>query len=114
MRNAPGFIRRMLPAAATALCCTLCSLSSALADSLQPVDVPAAIAVPAGNRLFLIVHAVGTQNYTCTGTGAWSAAVPKADLFSDNTHQVGTHYIGPTWQLQDGSSVVGQKINAVT
>src|SRR5262245_65295793 len=39
------------------------------ADPLQPPSDPeaAAIPVPEANRVFLIVHAVGTQTYTCTG-----------------------------------------------
>jgi hypothetical protein len=35
--------------------------------------VPANIAVPAGNKLFLIGHAVGTQNYICLPMGASSS-----------------------------------------
>jgi len=92
-----------------ALC--LNGTSLAMADQLQPpTAIPADMAVPDGNRLFLIVHAVGTQNYTCTGSGTWGAAVPQADLFDDDGRLIGTHFAGPTWQLKDGSSVVGSKI----
>jgi hypothetical protein len=100
---------------AGAVVLSLALWSVARADSLQPPsDAPPAIAVEAGNKVFLIVHAVGTQNYTCTAAGTWSAAVPQADLFADNVHQIGTHYAGPTWELKDGSKVVGMRITGVT
>jgi hypothetical protein len=76
----------------------------------DPPDVPPAIQVPPGNKLFLVAHAIGTQNYTCTGSGTWSAAVPAADLFDKHGKKIGTHFAGPTWQYKDGSSVLGVKI----
>jgi hypothetical protein len=79
----------------------------------DPPDVPPAIEVPAGNRLFLVVHAVGTQNYTCNGSGAWGPAVPAANLFDKHGRLVGTHFGGPTWQYMDGSSVLGTRIAGV-
>jgi len=99
--------RLLLPAVALLLS-SMCT--TVRADSLgAPADAPAAIQPPAGNVVFLVVHAVGTQNYTCTPAGTWSAAVPKADLFAPNDHQIGIHFAGPTWQLKDGSSVLGIK-----
>jgi hypothetical protein len=79
----------------------------------DPPEVPPEIQVPAGNVLFLKVHAVGTQNYTCTGSGTWGPAVPAADLFDKHGRQVGTHFGGPTWQYMDGSSVLGTRIAGV-
>src|SRR5262245_11083505 len=85
------------------------------ADQLEPpADAPGTITVEAGNKVFLIVHAVGTQNYTCTGAGTWGPAVPKADLFAHNDKQIGIHYAGPTWELKDGSKVVGMRIAGVS
>jgi hypothetical protein len=79
----------------------------------DPPDVPPEIQVPAGNQLFLVAHAVGTQNYTCNGSGTWSAAVPAADLFDKHGKKIGTHFAGPTWQYKDGSSVLGVKLAGV-
>jgi hypothetical protein len=79
----------------------------------NPPDVPPEIQVPAGNKLFLKVHAVGTQNYTCTGAGTWGPAVPAANLFNKHGMLVGTHFGGPTWQYMDGSSVLGVKVAGV-
>jgi len=97
------------------VCATWIPVSQSRADQLEPPsDAPGGIAVEAGNKVFLIVHAIGTQNYTCTGAGTWSAAVPQADLFADNGHQIGTHFAGPTWQLKDGSKVLGMRLKGVT
>jgi hypothetical protein len=87
--------------------------TSAIYTHEDPPDVPAEIQVPAGNKLFLRVHAVGTQNYTCNGSGAWGPSVPAAELFDKHGKLVGTHFGGPTWQYKDGSSVVGLKIAGV-
>ena len=95
--------------------------------------------VPAGNKLFLGTHAVGTQNYVCQPSGAGVAYVlftPQATLFGDDGGQVITHYFSPnpfepntdpkvvadgtiraTWQYRDTSSVwakVHQPNGAVT
>jgi uncharacterized protein DUF3455 len=79
------------------------------ADQITVPDLPPQIRVTDG-RPFLVLHAVGTQNYTCNGQGEWGPAVPDAKLYASNGHQVGTHYAGPTWQFQDGSTAVGQRI----
>lgn len=74
-------------------------------------EVPGAIAVPEGNKLYLEVHAVGVQIYDCNGT-AWSLAGPRADLY-DGDKLFGTHYAGPSWQSKDGSTVVGSRVNGI-
>src|SRR5206468_7442165 len=48
--------------------------------------VPGDIAVPAGNKVFLVGHAVGVQIYSCNATASgysWSLVAPRADLYSD-------------------------------
>ena len=81
-----------------------------------PPPVPTTIQVPAGNKLFLVGHAIGTQNYTCqpSATGyAWTLA-PAATLVDDKGKQIITHFAGPTWQANDGSTVVGARDAGVT
>ena len=39
---------------------------------------------------------------------------PQANLLNDDGRLVGTHFIGPTWRGNDGSSVVGQKVAAAS
>ena len=77
-----------------------------------PPAVAMEIAVPAGNKVFLVGHAVGVQIYTCNGI-TWSSAVPRARLYGDNGKLIITHFRGPTWQAQDGSQAVGTVVNKV-
>ena len=76
-------------------------------------QVPAALAVPDGNKLAFLYDAVGVQIYGCdaTATGyAWVFRAPEAKLYSHHGKLAGTHYAGPTWQANDGSTVVASKI----
>ena len=41
------------------------------------------------------------------GKLAWAFREPIATLFQDGK-TVGRHYAGPTWELSDGSAVVGK------
>jgi uncharacterized protein DUF3455 len=88
-----------------------------------PPRVPANIQVPAGNKLFLIGHALGTQNYICLPSAtsvAWTLFGPQATLFDDGNRQLITHFASinpaeglprPTWQhSRDTSSVWAQAI----
>ena len=95
-------------------------------STITPPRVPANIQVPAGNKVFLVGHAVGTQNYVClpSGTGFnFVLFTPQATLFSDHDKQVTTHYFSPnpfeggtiraTWQhSRDTSTVWGQTIQS--
>ena len=87
------------------------------ADDTTPPDVPTNLQVPAGNRLFRIAHAVGTQNYVCLSTGWASPAYsPQATLFDEENEQILTHFLSPnpdeaniarpTWQDSHDSSTV--------
>ncbi|MDR7267796.1 Cu/Zn superoxide dismutase [Pelomonas saccharophila] len=66
----------------------------------------------AGLDTLLRVHAVGQQIYECgkdaQGAWAWLFKGPQADLFDAAGLKVGTHGAGPSWALNDGSSLVGQ------
>jgi hypothetical protein len=64
------------------------------------------------SRLFLVVHAIGVQKYTCQANGTW--LFTDADAILDETtgvaKPIGTHFLSfatgrPVWQLKDGSSV---------
>jgi hypothetical protein len=89
-------------------------------------SVPDGIQVPAGNRLFLVRHAVGTQDYVClasAGNFTFVLVTPRATLFSADDQQVATHFfspnpfnsgsIGATWQdSQDTATVWGQVVQS--
>ena len=86
----------------------------------RPV-VPTNLEVSTDYKLFVKVHAVGTQNYICapaaTATGVdWFFIGPQATLFNDSLQQAGTHYqsrnpqrnnaIQATWQDSGDTSAV--------
>jgi hypothetical protein len=80
-------------------------------------EVPSAIAVQAGHKVFLVGHAVGVQIYACEATPSghrWVFVAPRADLYGDNGKLITTHFGGPTWQAKDGSEVVGTRVDGVT
>jgi hypothetical protein len=82
-----------------------------------PAGVPAAIAPAADQTIKGMYNAVGVQVYICNGAAAgptWTFVAPQANLMRDDGKLVATHFIGPTWQGSDGSSVVGVKAAAST
>jgi hypothetical protein len=97
------------------------------ADYIEPPNVPTNIRVPAGNKVFLVGHAVGTQQYFCRypGTTApWVLFGPQATLYDDDDKQIITHFLSPnpspndplgsgtprpTWQHSKDTSVVWAK-----
>jgi uncharacterized protein DUF3455 len=73
----------------------------------------AAVAAPAGSTSMLELVADGVQIYTCDakeGGFDWAFKAPEANLFDKQGRQVGTHFAGPTWKLDDGSAVVGELV----
>ena len=75
-----------------------------------PPVVPGEIQVPAGNKVFLVGHAVGVQIYSCNGV-AWGFVAPRANLYNDHGKLIVTHFGGPTWQAKDGSRAVGRLVD---
>jgi len=71
-----------------------------------------ALAAP-GETIVLTAHAEGMQIYECKagtdGKLAWAFREPVATLIAGDKI-VGRHFAGPTWQLGDGSAVVGQVV----
>jgi hypothetical protein len=124
-------VASILLAGVAAMAFTVPSPSPAYADTITPPPVPDKIRVPEGNKLFLVGHAVGTQNYIClpSGTGVkFMLFTPQATLFNGESEEISTHYFSPnpsqvntdpkvlgthpiraTWQdSQDSSTVWGQ------
>lgn len=93
------------------------SADEALSASVCPAGVPAALAPAADQTIKASVLGVGVQIYICnaTATGfAWTFVAPQANLLDDCDKMVGTHFIGPTWQANDGSSVVAARAAGAT
>ena len=113
-------------AAAFAAAFTVSLPQSAHAKQVTPPPLPPNIRVPAGNKTFLAVHGVGTQNYVCLPSGAGFKFIlftPQATLFNERDDEVTTHYFSPnpyvggairaTWQHSvDTSTVWGNVIDS--
>lgn len=66
---------------------------------------------PKGTKMVLETMADGVQTYMCASenqTFAWVFKQPEAALFDPQGRQIGTHFAGPTWQLDDGGTVAGE------
>jgi hypothetical protein len=90
----------VLPLVAVSCCLPL--------SSQQPAG---SIDVPAGAATILAAKGQGVQIYSCMAEqhGArWVLTGPDAKLLDDNGEQIGTHFTGPTWKLNDGSQVSGE------
>jgi hypothetical protein len=100
------------------------------AAGLTRPAVPTDIEVPAGFKLILVGHAVGTQNYICapaaTSSGAdWVFIGPQATLFGADAQQIAMHILRrnpaqndalqATWQhSRDTSTVWATKLRGST
>jgi len=88
-------------------------LLSALFGSAMAQD---ASAPPSGVRKLFEYSADGVQIYVCKPKDeaqkersfAWVFDAPEAVLFNADGKQAGTHFKGPAWKLNDGSSVTGE------
>ena len=77
-----------------------------------PPDVPAALRAPKDQSLVLEALATGVQIYECSQRAdsayEWVFKAPEASLASRTGQILGRHYAGPTWQSNDGSTVIGE------
>ena len=91
------------------------AVEQAIHDDDLPPNIPAVLTPAADQHLAFALDATGVQMYSCSAAGAWVFVAPDAQLFKDHHHHaVGHHYAGPTWEYQDGSTVVGTKVAAAT
>ena len=76
-------------------------------------NLPATIAVKAGVPVSRL-QAAGAQIYVCAkNTGGalnWRFREPVATLLEEGK-TVGRHFVGPTWEFDDGSRVVGELVS---
>jgi hypothetical protein len=125
-KNREGMLSQIMRRSLLLVCGIAFALALTVAQSqparasyatIKPPDVPTIIQVPAGNQLFRVAHAVGTQNYVCLSTGWASRAYgPQATLFNEENEQVLTHFLSPnpdeanaaraTWQDSRDTSTV--------
>ena len=73
------------------------------------VTVPASLSVGPEMQLVLSTHAEGAQVYGCAADKMeWALKGPDAKLFDAQGTQIGKHYAGPSWELDDGSLITGE------
>jgi hypothetical protein len=79
-------------------------------QAVASAEIPDPIAVP-GEMPVATIHAEGAQVYECKAVAAggleWQFREPIATLLVDGK-TVGRHFAGPTWELTDGSKVLGK------
>ena len=79
-----------------------------------PPDVPEKIKAPSGEQVVLQVHATGWQIYVCQQDPyqryGWVLKAPDAELHDAKGAVVGHHFAGPSWKLDDGSTVTGKAV----
>jgi Protein of unknown function (DUF3455) len=96
-------VRRLFLAVLALGCATV---TAAQAENVTPPTTPDLIAVPAGNTLFMVGHAFGTQGYVCLptkadpSTASWTVkgSRPEATLFQrifGQDFQIITHFLSP-------------------
>jgi hypothetical protein len=87
------------------------SVAGAQAEGLE--NLPATIAVEGGVPVARL-QAAGAQIYICAkNTGGalnWKFREPVATLLEEGK-TVGRHFVGPTWEFDDGSRVVGELVS---
>ena len=94
------------------------SAAAPAADRIPRPAVPIDIEVLGDYRVFLVGHAVGTQNYICSATPSgldWVFIGPQATVFDNSGVQILTHFhsfnpskdaIHATWQHSRDTSLV--------
>jgi hypothetical protein len=83
----------------------------------EKLAMPVEVDLPnSGNTRVATYYATGVQIYnarqkadTDPAVYEWVFASPSAILFNDKNEQVGTHFAGPSWQLQSGDRINGQQ-----
>ena len=111
-------------AAVAGACLALLPVGLHAHDRGRP-SVPPALEVSSAYEVFLVGHAVGTQDYVCAASGSGVAFVlttPEAVLFDTPARRVVNHYFSPnpveggtiraTWQSTRDSSVFWGKLAA--
>ena len=87
---------------------------SVVACAASADDVPESLRTPADESLLLEATGKGVQIYECVAAPdqpthfEWKLKAPDAELFDAKGTKIGKHYAGPTWELSDGSKVVGK------
>ena len=99
---------------ATLSVAALLAIAGCASGPVRAPEVPATLRAPVDQTPFLEARATGVQIYECTSRPeapnafTWSLQAPEATLADRWGRTIGRHFAGPSWELQDGSRVVGE------
>lgn len=104
-------------AAVAVMSLTACASQMAAAPSFKQDGLPAAVMVPADQKVYMETVGVGEITYECrakkdaAGQFEWVFAGPDAKLLDRAGKQVGKYYGPPaTWEAVDGSKITGKQL----
>ena len=112
-------IRTAIAAAAVSMIAACGSMSpmSSMKAPYSQASLPAAVQVPAGNRVAMETVGVGDITYQCSakkdmaGQYEWVFVGPDAKLNDRGGKQVGKYYGPPaTWEAMDGSKLTATQV----
>lgn len=108
---------RTTVAAAAACLVAACASGPQMAKPFDQATLPAAVQVPAGNKVALETVGVGEITYECRprealpGQYEWVFVGPDARLMDRAGKQVGKYYGPPaTWESMDGSKLTATQV----
>jgi hypothetical protein len=124
MKTTSHFATRTATVTLSALAATLlaaCGSMSGMKSMDMPMysqaNLPAAVQVPAGNKVAMETVGVGEITYACNpkkdmaGQFEWVFVGPDAKLNDRSGKQVGKYYGPPaTWESMDGSKLTGAQV----
>ena len=109
-------IRTAIAAAAISLVAA-CGSMPPMMPSYSQASLPAAVQVPAGNKVAMETVGVGEITYQCSakkdmaGQFEWVFVGPDAKLMDRSGKQVGKYYGPPaTWEAMDGSKLTAVQL----
>ena len=109
-------IRTAIAAAAVSLVAA-CGSMPPMMPSYSQASLPAAVQVPAGNKVAMETVGVGEITYQCSakkdmaGQFEWVFVGPDAKLMDRSGKQVGKYYGPPaTWEAMDGSKLTAVQL----
>jgi hypothetical protein len=91
------------------ICLALILTSFCVVPGIYAQTLKDSIEVPINSTRLLEAKGTGVQIYGCVN-GRWVLQAPDAKLLDGQGKVIGTHYAGPTWQLNDGSWVKGNPV----
>jgi uncharacterized protein DUF3455 len=109
-------IKRIVHSLALIILVTFAVTPALAVDDTNGPELPeqcSSIRVEEGNKLAFHTYARGVQIYRWNAlTAKWDFVAPVATLFAEENYhgEVGSHYVGPTWESKSGSKVVGRRV----